>query len=185
MGAFRWRAADCCWAPLYCGWKAWCTSWTLGHAMDASDATDVSTHLASTFKRLGGKGLTGDDKEALMAYVSALRPPPERKAKDASAALRGQAIFRSPQTECSSCHGTDGDLPDGVGHDVKSRASGDQRTKFDTPSLRFVGGSAPYFHDGRYKTLGALLTKSDGKMGHTKHLSPSELADLETYLESL
>ncbi len=149
------------------------------------DAIDVSTHLVSTFKRLGGKGLTGDDKEALRAYVSGLRPPPERKVKDASAALRGQAIFRSPQAECSSCHGTDGDLPDGVAHDVKSRAGADLRTKFDTPSLRFVGGSAPYFHDGRYKTLGALLTKSDGKMGHTKHLAPSELADLEAYLESL
>jgi mono/diheme cytochrome c family protein len=149
------------------------------------DATDVSTHLVSTFKRLGGKGLTGDDKEALMAYVGALRPPPERKVKDATAVSRGQAIFRSPQAECSSCHGTDGDLPDGVSHDVKSRAGADQRAKFDTPSLRFVGGSAPYFHDGRYKTLGALLTKSDGRMGHTKHLAPSELADLEAYLESL
>ncbi len=149
------------------------------------DAIDVSTHLVATFKRLGGKGLTGDDKEALMAYVSALRPPPEQKAKDTSAVTRGQAIFRSPQAECSTCHGTDGDLPDGVRHDVKSRAGADRRAKFDTPSLRFVGGSAPYFHDGRYKTLGALLTKSDGKMGHTKHLATGELADLEAYLESL
>jgi mono/diheme cytochrome c family protein/cytochrome c553 len=153
------------------------------------DATDVSTHLVQTFKRLGGKGVTGDDKDALMAYVSSLRAPPEappaRKAKDAEAVLRGQAIFRSPEAECSTCHGSDGDLPDGVGHDVKSRAGADVRTKFDTPSLRFVGGSAPYFHDGRYKDLRTLLTKSDGKMGHTKHLAPSELADLEAYLGSL
>jgi len=149
------------------------------------DATDVSTHLVQTFKRLGGKGLTGDDKDALMAYVAALRPPPDRKSKSPDAVLRGQAIFRSPQAECASCHGQDGDLPDGISHDVKSRAGADQRAKFDTPSLRFVGGSAPYFHDGRYKTLGALLTKSDGKMGHTKHLAPSDLADLEAYLESL
>lgn len=99
--------------------------------------------------------------------------------------LRGQAVFRSAEAECSSCHGTDGDLPDGVSHDVKSRTSGDQRGKFDTPSLRFVGGSAPYFHDGRYKDLRTLLTKSDGKMGHTKHLAPAELSDLEAYLESL
>jgi cytochrome c peroxidase len=52
-------------------------------------------------------------------------------------------------------------------------------------TLRFVSGSAPYFHDGRYKDLRTLLTKSDGKMGHTKQLSPSDLSDLETYLESL
>ncbi|MDB4936039.1 MAG: Surface antigen protein [Labilithrix sp.] len=149
------------------------------------DAMDVSTHLVQTFKRLGGKGITGDDKDALMAYVSSLRAPPERKVKDASAVLRGQAIFRSSEAECSSCHGSDGDLPDGVSHDVKSRAGADLRAKFDTPSLRFVGGSAPYFHDGRYRDLRTLLTKSDGKMGHTKHLAPSDLADLEAYLESL
>ena len=148
-------------------------------------AVDLSTHLVQTFKRLGGKGITGDDKDALMAYVGAMRPPPARKAKDPAAVLRGQAIFRSAGAECSSCHGTDGDLPDGVNHDVKSRVVGDQRTKFDTPSLRFVSGSAPYFHDGRYKDLPTLLTKSDGKMGHTKHLAPGELGDLTTYLESL
>jgi mono/diheme cytochrome c family protein len=149
------------------------------------DAVDVSTHLVQTFKRLGGKGITGDDKEALMAYVGSLRAPPPRKAKDPSAVERGLAIFRSSEAECSSCHGEGGDLPDGMSHDVKSRAGADIRTKFDTPSLRFVSGSAPYFHDGRYKDLHTLLTKSDGKMGHTKHLSPDELADLETYLESL
>ena len=120
-----------------------------------------------------------------MAYVGTMRSPPTRKAKDPPAVLRGQAIFRSTQAECSSCHGSDGDLPDGVSHDVKSRASGDQRTKFDTPSLRFVSGSAPYFHDGRFRDLKTLLAKTDGKMGHTKHLSPSDLLDLEAYLESL
>jgi mono/diheme cytochrome c family protein len=149
------------------------------------DATDVSTHLVQTFKRLGGKGITGDDKDALMAYVVALRPPPARRAKDPNAVLRGQAIFRSPEAECSTCHGSDGDLPDGASHDVRSRAGADRRAKFDTPSLRFVASSAPYFHDGRYQDLHTLLTKSDGKMGHTKHLAPSDLTDLEAYLESL
>jgi len=149
------------------------------------DAVDVSTHLVSTFKRLGGTGVTGDDKDALMAYVSSLRPPPEKKAVEPQAVVRGRALFSSAQTECSSCHGDAGDLPDGAKHDVKSRANGDTRTKFDTPSLRFVGGSGPWFHDGRYKDLKTLLVKSDGKMGHTKHLSPSDLGDLEAYLESL
>ena len=138
-----------------------------------------------TFKRLGGTGITGDDKDALMAYVGSLRAPAARKVKDPAAVVRGQTIFRSSQAECSSCHGSDGDLPDGVSHDVKSRAGADVRTKFDTPSLRFIGGSAPYFHDGRYKDLHTLLTKSDGKMGHTKHLAPDELADLEAYLGSM
>ena len=150
------------------------------------DAPDVSKHLVQTVKRLGGKGLEGEDKEALMAYVRSMRPPPgaaSRPSKDAVG--RGLAIFQSEEAGCASCHGAAGDLPDGSQHDVKSRASADVQAKFDTPSLRFVGGSAPYFHDGRYPDLRTLLVKSDGKMGHTKHLSPSELADLEAYLETL
>ena len=53
---------------------------------------------------------------------------------------------------------------------------------FDTPSLRYVGGTGPWFHDGRYKTMHDLLVKSDGKMGHTKHLSEEDLDALEAYL---
>jgi mono/diheme cytochrome c family protein len=149
------------------------------------DAKDVPTHLTSTFKRLGGKGIAGDDKEALVAYVTSMRPPPAKKGSDAAAIARGAKLFQSSETECSSCHGAAGDLPDGSAHDVKSRTAGDIRTKFDTPSLRFVSGSAPYFHDGRYADLPTLLAKSDGKMGHTKQLSPTEIADLAAYLESL
>lgn len=149
------------------------------------DAADVETHLVSTFKRLGGTGVAGEDKEALVAYVKSLRTPPMSLPRDVASVERGKEIFRSADAGCSSCHGEGGDLPDGAKHDVKSRAASDLQPGFDTPSLRFVGGSAPYFHDGRYKDLKTLLTKSDGKMGHTKHLAPSELEDLTTYLESL
>lgn len=150
------------------------------------DAPDVSKHLVGTVQRLGGKGLEGEDKEALIAYVRSMRPPPGAPSRPKKDALeRGLAIFQSDEAGCASCHGAAGDMPDGSQHDVKSRASADIHAKFDTPSLRFVGGSAPYFHDGRYPDLRTLLVKSDGKMGHTKHLSPSELADLEAYLETL
>ncbi|AKV02785.1 Surface antigen protein [Labilithrix luteola] len=150
------------------------------------DASDVSLHLVSTVKRLGGSGLDGEDKEALVAYVRSMRSPPSSSPSAKSTAwAHGRELFRSTEAGCSSCHGESGDLPDGDKHDVKSRAAGDTQAKFDTPSLRFVGGSAPYFHDGRYADLKTLLVKSDGKMGHTKHLSPSDLADLTTYLESL
>jgi mono/diheme cytochrome c family protein len=150
------------------------------------DAPSVALHLVQTVKRLGGTGLVGEDKEALMAYVASLRiPTAAPRDAIAAAAARGAAIFRSEATGCADCHGTSGDLPDGAQHDVKSRAAADRASRFDTPSLRFVGGSAPYFHDGRYPDLRTLLVKSDGKMGHTKQLSPDELADLETYLETL
>ena len=148
------------------------------------DANDVGTHLVSTMKRLGGTGMEGEDKEALVAYVQSMKGPVTREARS-DAIDRGAALFRSEETQCATCHGLGGDLPDGSQHDVKSRGASDLKAKFDTPSLRFLGGSAPYFHDGRYPDLKTLLVKSDGKMGHTKHLSPRELDDLTAFLETL
>jgi cytochrome c peroxidase len=80
---------------------------------------------------------------------------------------------------------SDGTFTDGNRHDVKSKAKGDPHRRFDTPSLRFVSGTAPYFHDGRYTTLRALLVGSDGKMGHTAKLSSEQLDALEAYLKTL
>jgi cytochrome c peroxidase len=65
------------------------------------------------------------------------------------------------------------------------RTKGDVTGKFDTPSLKGVGGTGPWFHDGRYKNLHDLLVKSDGAMGHTKHLSKDDLDALEAYLSTL
>ena len=152
------------------------------------DAKDVSTHLVSTMKRLGGTGMDGEDKEALVAYILSMKAPSEKGAKIAQtedAVARGAALFRSEETQCANCHGTSGDLPDGSQHNVKSKNATDLQANFDTPSLRFLGGSAPYFHDGRYPDLKTLLVKSDGKMGHTKQLSPAELDDLTAFLETL
>ena len=49
----------------------------------------------------------------------------------------------------------------------------------------FVGGTAPYFHDGRYASLRSLLIDADGKMGKTRHLSKDDLDALEAYMRSL
>jgi cytochrome c peroxidase len=70
-------------------------------------------------------------------------------------------------------------------HDIGSRTTADEGALFDTPSLRLVGGSAPYFHDGRYATLHQLLVEADGKMGHTSQLAPADLDALEAYLRTL
>jgi cytochrome c peroxidase len=68
---------------------------------------------------------------------------------------------------------------------VQSKARSDKSGTFNTPSLRFVSGGGPYFHDGRYKTLQQLLTDADRKMGHTAQLSGDDLQSLESYLRSL
>ncbi|HSO31003.1 MAG TPA: hypothetical protein VLT33_00765, partial [Labilithrix sp.] len=70
-------------------------------------------------------------------------------------------------------------------HDVGSKHKFDREASFNTPSLHLVGGTGPYFHDGRYSTLGELLKKSDGTMGRTAHLSAADLDALDTFLRTL
>jgi cytochrome c peroxidase len=97
---------------------------------------------------------------------------------------RGARVFASAETGCSDCHG--GSLTtDGAQHDVMSNVRADATEKFDTPSLRFLSGRAPYFHDGRYANLEALLRGCDGTMGHTQHLSKDDFTALKAYLEVL
>ncbi|MFO0659859.1 MAG: cytochrome C peroxidase [Polyangiaceae bacterium] len=148
-------------------------------------ATDsVRDHVHNTFQRLRGSGLRGREMDALMAYTKGMKGPAANGATDARVS-HGKQIFESAETACASCHHEDGTLTDGKVHDVQSRAQGDNGANFNTPSLRFLVGTAPYYHDGRYATLHDLLVGIDGSMGHTKHLSPDDLDALEAYLRSL
>lgn len=151
---------------------------------------DVSSHLKLTFARLGAtggkRGLTAEDKKALVAYVMSMEPP--AVVRDQALDLRvgeGKRIFDSHEAGCADCHGRSGGSPDGQTHNVRSWATGDRIGIFDTPSLRFVGGTAPYFHDGRYASLRSLLTHTRGAMGQDKKLSSSELDALEAYVRTL
>ncbi|HLK40773.1 MAG TPA: cytochrome C peroxidase [Polyangiaceae bacterium] len=146
----------------------------------------LQEHMGITFTRLKGNGgLRSMELDALAQYVQTLAEPPavaNAAAKDRIA--RGSAIFHSPAAGCSSCHA--GPLAtDNLHHDVQSKTTADKSGSFNTPSLRFVGGGGPYFHDGRYKTLQQLLTDADRKMGHTAQLSGDDLQSMEAYLRSL
>ena len=146
----------------------------------------LQDHLHLTFDRLDGTGLKSLDLEGLVAYVSTMRPPVPKQDAHASdpKVARGAQIFASKEAACSSCH-AGANFSDGVTHDVKSRTESDRGASFKTPTLHFVGGTGPYFHDGRYKTLHDLLRDIDGKMGHTKHLSEADLDSLEAYMRTL
>ena len=61
----------------------------------------------------------------------------------------------------------------------------DSPSAFDTPSLRFVGGTAPYFHDGRYPTLDALLSDPGSRMGKSASLPVADRVALAAYLRTL
>jgi cytochrome c peroxidase len=143
-------------------------------------------HLGNTFDRLSGKGLRSIELDALVTYIAQMPAPPRMTPAPAAKAKveRGREVFASREAGCATCH-SGATLADGRNHDVGSKHRADRGAAFNTPSLRFVGGTGPYFHDGRYADLRELLTKSDGKMGHTKHLSNADLDALETYLETL
>jgi DNA-binding beta-propeller fold protein YncE len=146
---------------------------------------DLKEHVSTTFDRLNGAGgLKSVELDALTAYVQSLTPPPPAQVTDAAKAKRGAEIFASKEAGCSTCH-TGREETDNLHHDVKSKTDADKNGNFNTPTLKFIGGTGPYFHDGRYKTLRDLLTSVDDKMGHTKQLSPDDLDALETYLRTL
>jgi mono/diheme cytochrome c family protein len=146
---------------------------------------DVEEHLQHTFERLGGTGLPAREMQALVAFATGMRAPAAKGRDSDTAVARGAEIFHSRDAGCASCHVADGTTTDHAPHDVGSRVRGDGASAFDTPSLRFISGTAPYFHDGRYPTLRALLLDSDGKMGRTSHLSKPDMDALEAYMRSL
>src|SRR5262249_42235512 len=97
------------------------------------------------------------DLDVLASYLANLQGPADPLQPDAALVARGQQIF--DQQKCASCHagavGTDLQK-----HDVGTGTSSSEKqgTSFDTPSLRWLWMSAPYFHDGSAATLHDVFT---------------------------
>lgn len=133
-------------------------------------------------------GPAADPKKVaqLAIYLRRGLVAPPTRAPDALA-LRGKEIFERKSVGCSACHAGDDQAaivttlparPPPPGFDAEDAPR-------KTPSLRFVGGTAPYFHDGSAPTLEALIESNDDRMGKTNALSPDERAALVAYLRSL
>lgn len=142
------------------------------------DTETVHAHLKQTFTRLGGTGLAGEDLDALIAYCHEMATPPAAAEPEPTLVAHGKKLFFADTVGCATCH-KNGGGSDGNRHAVGSGP------ELDTPSLRFVAGTAPYFHDGRYETLAELLTHSQGTMGWATGMTEHELDALEAYLLTL
>jgi DNA-binding beta-propeller fold protein YncE len=154
--------------------------WTGTHAT-------LHAYVTNTFTRLGGTGLQGPELDALVAYLEGMPGPANdgaRSGEQQQLARRGQQLFFESRQGCASCH-VGGVGADAGKHDVASGTKADMNGTFETPSLRFIGATAPYFHDGRYPTLDALLSSADSRMGHTAHLDAGDRRALRAYLETL
>jgi cytochrome c peroxidase len=122
-------------------------------------------------------------------------------------AVRGLALFRG-KARCILCHNgpnfTDnkfhnlgvpqaGPLKEDLGRYMVTRAQRDKGA-FKTPTLRSIVETAPYMHDGVFKTLEEVIDFLDAGGGSNPHLSPlikplglssEEKADLIEFLKAL
>lgn len=130
----------------------------------------------------------------------------DQKAMD-EAAVRGMALFKG-KARCVLCHNgpnfTDnqfhnlgvpqvGSLKEDLGRFVVSRLERDKGA-FKTPTLRSIVETAPYMHDGVFKTLEEVIDFKNAGGGATPNLSPlmkplnltaEEKADLLAFLKAL
>jgi len=129
--------------------------------------------------------------DALAAFMDA-QPMPLSPAHahgeplDATAE-RGRSLFMDPALGCITCHPPPY-YTDQQTHDVGT-ATGDEKISpaFDTPSLRGLHNSAPYFHDGSAAALIDTLTYPSPNSEHDlrDQRSESEIQDLAAFLRAL
>ena len=155
---------------------------------------DLQASIKATVVRLGGKGLTKKEAEALETYLIGM-PVPAIDDGDQSPDMidEGQRIFMSEEAGCAGCHMPGMAFRDGKLHDVGTSNKHDVglnggKAVFDTPSLKGVSQGGPYYHDGSAPTLEALVAgaSKDGRhMGDTSHLSDAQRKALVAYLKTL
>lgn len=163
----------------------------------------LQDNFTRTVARMGGFGLQGRELRALERFIveelAAPRNPYAGRELTPQQA-RGKALYHDPVVGCAGCHSGSA-LTDGKAHDVgtltqleisldKLGAFADEDTSaglgvYDTPSLRDVYRTAPYFHDGSAATLEEALDMTATTMGRTDHLDQAQKADLIAYLKTL
>jgi len=125
--------------------------------------------------------------DALAMYMAILEIPPSPYVANPVRLARGEAVFNT--LECQSCHPpplyTDLQLHDvGTGDPAKEKNSHGRGTNFDTPSLRALWLTAPYFHDGSASTLADAL-RAGNEHNVAASLSATEIEDLVAFLLAL
>ena len=148
----------------------------------------LEANIGETIVRLGGSGLSEQELKDLASYLREGLFVPQRPAPSAASetlVARGRDLYMSDKLGCNSCHEVGHGTTDRHVHDVGSQAKGESRAAFRTPSLVMLEATAPYFHDGRYATLEALLDDNLDRMGQTSHLAADDRAALLAFLRTL
>ncbi len=176
-----------------------------GHAVDLIRADpSYRARFAAVF---GGPVSELTVSKALAAYqrtlVSGVAPFDRWVAGDvraiSPAAVRGSAVFAG-KGNCLSCH-HGANFTDGKFHDVglpsadrgRGAITGRARDahEFRTPSLREIGRTAPYMHDGSLPDLAAVVDHYSDRAGRRRgnpapaRLTDDEKRDLIAFLQTL
>src|SRR5262249_21680168 len=146
--------------------------------------------VESFTKSMQGPKPSAGDVQALVAYLGTLEFPPnpyrEPDGELSPAARRGETVFKSAKTACSTCH-RGPEFTDGKVHLAGLEEPDDAYKGYNPPSLQGVYDKDPYLHDGRSRTLRDALSgpHSPENVTGLGELSETELYDLIAYLRSL
>lgn len=152
---------------------------------------DLEASVAKSFvDSMQGRAITPDDNQAVIEFFKSLKPIPNPhrtpEGKLTAAAERGKTVFESSIAGCAKCH-SGPNFTDGQIHDVGLGSKDDRYVGYNTPSLLGLVSKVRYMHDGRAKSLDAVLTqwhKPEEVTGEGK-LTEEQLSDLIEYLKSL
>jgi len=145
------------------------------------DMTDIPTLMENVFSvRMAGGEPSDSAKQMLGPFLDRIPAPAAPPPLDAAAVARGETIFESQATGCTTCH-------NGALLTNKTIINVGTGQPFKVPSLIGVGGRAPFLHDGCAATLADRFgTCGGGDLhGHTSTLTAGDQSDLVAFLNSL
>jgi mono/diheme cytochrome c family protein len=129
-------------------------------------------------ERMGAERPTVEQVDALARWIDELPFLEPEPPADPEGVERGRAHFFDPQVGCADCHGGER-LTDNLTYDVGTGGT------FQVPSLIGLAARAPYLHNGCAATIEDRFLCGGTEHGDVTSLSPAQLGDLVTFLESL
>ncbi len=146
------------------------------------DMTSMQHLMTTVFvSRMGGTTPTTAQVDAIASWIDGQPSQPKAAPADPQAVARGKQLFDSAAVGCASCHS-------GVHFTNNATVAVGTGKAFQVPSLVSIATRAPYMHTGCAATLAARFDPKCGggdSHGKTSQLTPDQLADLVSYLQTL
>lgn len=147
---------------------------------------ETHRHVVDQIMGMPG-GISESDLDALTEYVASLRSPKSPFLKSdgnmTDDQLKGKFIFENTnRANCISCH-RDEWFTDNQIYPLKNLL-GDTIAMIETPSLSAMWDTAPYWHNGQFKTIKDVLNGHHWIVGPNKTISPPLSSEEKEYLEA-